>query len=99
MDSCFCSKECAAARPCDLLARIKLDLLGGTISEETMGEILSGNWLTLEDFREQQDRIRMAKAEQENQERLDQLVDFQVSQEAVRKAQEKRAKARARRKP
>ena len=106
LDDLYCSQECAAAQPCDLLARIKAELGQGhpqrllalsiALSEETIDEILKGNWSTMAEFLENKRSRDRKEQDRAMQQRLDELEDYRIAQEAMRCASEARREARER---
>ena len=54
IDANYCSQECAAAEPRDILFSIKQDIeQTGTISESTKQRVLAHNWTSLTDYLKQ----------------------------------------------
>ena len=102
LDDLYCSQECAAAQPCDLLARIKAELGQGhpqrllALSKETIDEILKGNWSTMAEFLENKRSRDWEEQDRAMQQRLDELEDYDIAQEAMRCASEARREARER---
>jgi len=111
-DATYCSQECAAAPAHDLLARIKKELLTGRYSRMTesqqvgcifpksiMEAILKGKWLTIDEYLEQKKKRDFEEGQRAMQRQLEEMEEFNVAQEAIRKLQEKRMKRRKRKTP
>jgi len=99
LDALYCSQECAVAPLNDLLARIAEELrlndtipLGLTLRDE----ILLGKWTRKDVFLKRLEERRFQEHQAESQERLDELLEFEAGQKAMREFREKRDKARSR---
>ena len=99
MNSNYCSQECAAAPLNDLLARIAEELRFSDtmpLSLTLRDEIILGKWKRKDDFLRQLEERRFQQHQAESQERLDELLEFEAGQRAMREFREKRDKARSR---
>jgi hypothetical protein len=100
LDGRYCCEECAVAPLSDLLARIKRELQASDVhplSAALCDEIVSGKWTKKEAFLEQLGKRRFQEHQAAAQERLDDLIEFEVAQKAVekfRKGKGKKSKVR-----
>ena len=98
MDALYCSQECAVAPLSDLLARIQEHLrdwksMDNPEGQVLLDEVLEGRWAKLSDFLKRLEDRRFQEQQAESQARLDELIEYEVGQKAIREFREKRDKA------
>ena len=92
-DANYCSQECAAAEQDDILYRVRQDLeRDGKISESTKQSVLSRKWMPLKTYLKHKKERDFNEGQAALQRQLDEMEEFEVAQDAVRKLQAKRAK-------